>query len=105
MILHHADAKRPAICLGLDPFHTPEWLVQAAQDAFREFGDVAVNEPFAGTYVPLEFYESNPRVTSIMVEIRRDLYVDRPAARATISQAVASLVDSVELFRHGVSDP
>lgn len=103
--LHHADAKRPVICLGLDSFHTPEWLVQAAKDALREFKEMAINEPFAGTYVPLEFYESNPRVTSIMVEIRRDLYVDRPAARATISQAVASLVDSVELFRHGVSDP
>jgi hypothetical protein len=66
---------------------------------------VAVNEPFAGTYVPLEFYESNPRVTSIMVEIRRDLYIGRPAARVTLSEAVASLVDSVELFRYGVSDP
>jgi len=103
--LHHADAKRPAICLGFDSFHTPEWLRQAAQDSFCEFGDVAVNEPFAGTYVPLEFYESNPHVTSIMVEIRRDLYVERPAARATISEAVASLVDSIELFQDGVSDP
>jgi hypothetical protein len=40
-----------------------------------------------------------------MVEIRRDLYIGRPAARVTLSEAVASLVDSVELFRYGVSDP
>lgn len=103
--LHHADAQRPAICLGFDPFHTPDWLLHAAQDAFRGFEGVAVNEPFAGTYVPLEFYESDPRVTSIMVEIRRDIYVDRPTARAILSEAVASLVDSVELFQDGVSHP
>ena len=40
---------------------------------------VAVDTPFAGTYVPLDVYGTDPHVTSVMVEIRRDLYLDEPS--------------------------
>lgn len=68
---------RPGVCLGTDPFHTPGWLVEAARAAFDGVdGGVDLDVPFAGTYVPLARYGHDPRVGSLMLEIRRDLYMD-----------------------------
>jgi N-formylglutamate amidohydrolase len=68
-------APRPEICLGTDAAHTPTWLSDAAEAAFDSF-EIAWNTPFAGTYVPLRHYGREANVSSIMIEIRRDLYLD-----------------------------
>lgn len=72
----HGDLPRPAICLGADQTHTPDWLVEAARGALTSVGQTAVNSPFMGTYVPLRHYERDRRVSSIMIEIRRDTYCE-----------------------------
>ncbi len=90
----HADGPRPAICLGTDPFHTPAWLVDAARAAFAPLGDVALNSPFAGTYVPLSRYRTDARVASLMLELRRDIVDGREAA---VARVLAGLVDAVQL--------
>jgi N-formylglutamate amidohydrolase len=69
----HKDLARPEICLGIDSFHTPKSLIDAASRAFGGF-EIDHNAPFAGTYVPLEHYQSEPMVHSIMIEIRKDTY-------------------------------
>lgn len=70
-------APRPGVCLGTDPVHSPPDLVQAARDAFDGVaGGVDLDTPFAGTYVPLAHFGSNVAVRSLMLEIRRDLYMD-----------------------------
>ena len=94
--LHHPDARRPHLCLGTDPFHTPDWLVEVALSSFASISDTVVNEPFAGTYVPLDFYGMDPRVTSIMIEIRRDTYVGKSAAIEQWGQALAALIASIQ---------
>ena len=72
-------ARRPRICIGTDLFHTPKHLSDAAAEAFADSGwDVATNTPFAGTYVPLRHFGRTPEVTSVMVEVRRDLYQHEP---------------------------
>ncbi|GAA0913101.1 N-formylglutamate amidohydrolase [Virgisporangium ochraceum] len=71
----HADGPRPPVCLGTDPFHTPPDLLAAAEEAF---GDTAVDTPFAGCYVPLKHYGRAHAVHSIMIEIRRDIYMSEP---------------------------
>ena len=38
--------------------------------------ETAVNTPFAGTLVPLKHFSKEPRVNSVMLEIRRDQYMD-----------------------------
>ena len=68
----HAAGPRPAVCLGVDPVHTPPWLLDAARRAFSPLGPVAVDSPFRGTYVPLDRHGRDRRVSSIMVELRRD---------------------------------
>jgi len=73
------DAPRPGVCIGTDPTHTPVDLASAAAEAFSEVtGGLAENSPFAGTYVPLRHWQRATEVTSIMIEIRRDLYQSEP---------------------------
>jgi N-formylglutamate amidohydrolase len=94
----HPDGARPAVCLGTDAFHTPDWLLDAALAAFEPCGDVALNSPFAGCYVPLRYYGSDPAVAALMIEIRRDVYLTEPAGPPTagldrVAAALARLVD------------
>jgi N-formylglutamate amidohydrolase len=42
-----------------------------------------VNEPFAGGYVPTRWYEIDTRVGAIMLEIRRDTYMDEVTGEPT----------------------
>jgi N-formylglutamate amidohydrolase len=73
------SALRPGICIGTDPFHTPDVLRDAAVESFAGMpGGIALNTPFSGTYVPLEHLGRTPEVSSVMVEIRRDLYQVEP---------------------------
>lgn len=72
----HADAARPPVCVGTHPVHTPpaarDAVVALAADAGLE---VAFDAPFAGTFVPTVHLD-DPRVVSVMLEIRRDTYLD-----------------------------
>jgi N-formylglutamate amidohydrolase len=96
----HADGPRPAVCLGTDPVHTPSTLVGAARAAFGRLGDVEVDTPFRGAYVPLRHHGLDPRVSALMVELRRDghmldaRFAYRPG-RLTAARAIAALVDAV----------
>jgi N-formylglutamate deformylase len=96
----HADRARPHVCLGTDPRHTPPWLVAAARAAFASVGSIALDAPFAGAYVPLAHHGTDPRVLSLMLEIRRDVYLVEPAGPFTagsvaVIAALARLVDAV----------
>ena len=71
----HPDGPRPALCVGTDPHHTPQWLIDAAHAAFSPLVDIDINTPFGGTYVPLDHYATDPRALSVMIELRRDQYL------------------------------
>ncbi|MDK1342570.1 N-formylglutamate amidohydrolase [Streptomyces sp. 378] len=93
----HGEGPRPPVCLGTDSFHTPPALLDAAREAF---GETALDTPFGGTYVPLEFYGKRPEVSALMVEIRRDTYMTEPGGPAgpgleRLATALAGLVDAV----------
>ncbi len=89
-----AAAVRPDICIGTDPFHTPPELSKAFVEAFSEHGwTVAVNDPFAGALVPVSRYSRDSRVSAVMVEINRDLYLDAFTAmpKADFAQVAAQI--------------
>jgi N-formylglutamate deformylase len=106
---------RPAVCIGTDttlpphaPFahpgmHTPPWLRERAAEACGEMlarwpggaeTSIAFDRPFAGALVPLPYLGSDRRVLALMIELRRDLYMDEASgvpgatfpARATAVQ-------------------
>ncbi|MEU9861178.1 N-formylglutamate amidohydrolase [Streptomyces sp. NPDC047971] len=95
----HGEGPRPPVCLGTDPHHTPPALLTAARAAFEGIGGVGTDSPFAGTYVPLEHYGRDTRVSALMVEIRRDVYMKEPGGPAgpgldALATALAELVDA-----------
>ena len=71
------NPDRPDICLGTDDFHTPAWLSEAAESFFSDAGfRVSVNRPFSGALVPKAYWKRDKRVSSIMIELNRHLYMD-----------------------------
>jgi N-formylglutamate amidohydrolase len=101
----HADGPRPAVCLGTDEFHTPTWLLDAARATFGDVagaGQIGLNTPFSGCYVPLKHYGSNSSVSALMLELRRDTYLTEPAGPPTpglnrLATALTRLIDHLNL--------
>ncbi|GAB2857798.1 N-formylglutamate amidohydrolase [Nocardioides pacificus] len=97
----HGDGPRPHVCLGTDPFHTPESLVTSARNAFAlaaPVHEIGLDSPFAGCYVPLGQYGVNPDVNGLMLEIRRDV-VD--AGLDPLVAATTQLIDVLGVFHRG----
>lgn len=70
-------AAPPEIGIGTQPGHTSPELAALAEGFFRGHGfAVGVDVPFRGALVPHRFYGKETRVQSVMIEVRRDLYLD-----------------------------
>ncbi len=75
--------QRPDFCIGTDPCHTPDDLTETAVRFLKTRGySTAINAPFAGTIVPMRFYQRDKRVGSIMIEINRRLYMNGDGTRS-----------------------
>jgi N-formylglutamate deformylase len=95
------STDRPQFCIGTDPYHTPIELAEGLANKLSELGfTVKINSPFAGALVPLPYYMIDKRVSSVMIEVRRDLYMDESSAEKleqfsavsfVIRRAIASL--------------
>lgn len=73
---------RPEICIGTDPFHTEKWLEDLFVKSFSCAGfEVSLNTSFSGSIVPMKYYGKDKRVQSVMIEIRRDLYMNEKTGR------------------------
>jgi N-formylglutamate deformylase len=99
----HGHLARPVVCLGTDAHHTPAGLLAAALHAFRPLGEVAVNAPFSGSYVPLRHYRTDLRVQSLMVEVRRDTYLGERdgAPSGGLDLVAAALARLLATLGHG----
>jgi N-formylglutamate amidohydrolase len=91
------DGPRAEICVGTDSFHTPTNLRDAAVKGFADAGfSVTIDTPFAGALTPLKHYGKDHRVEAIMVEVRRDLYMDEhTGARSERFEQIRSIVKNV----------
>ena len=92
---------RPDFCIGTDPFHTPEGLAALAVDFLRREGfSVSINRPYGGSLVPLRYYGRDRRVSSLMIEIDRRLYMDGSGRRtesfSSIRRVVLALLEKLE---------
>jgi len=92
------SVSRPDICVGSDARHTPAELAEALVAGFEAAGcRVARDAPFAGTFVPSGYYGRDERVRSVMVEVRRGLYINEATAGklATFEAVAATITDVV----------
>jgi N-formylglutamate amidohydrolase len=93
--------ERPDICLGTDEFHTPERLTDELMERFSAEGlSVAINRPFSGALVPLRYFRHDDRVTSVMVEVNRRLYLDEVTGKmgahfSYIQSVLAKVLENV----------
>jgi len=68
---------RPDFDIGTDEYHTPDELRDALCKKARELGySVKVNTPFSGAITPMKHYKKDKRVTAIMLETNRRLYMN-----------------------------
>ena len=68
---------RPGLCIGVDEPHVDEEVVRGWQAAAERAGvSTGINTPFPGSFVPARYFGTDRRVWSMMIEVRRDLYMD-----------------------------
>ncbi len=91
------SVDRPDICIGTDPFHTPNGLIALIQLFCEANGmEVAINRPFAGTYVPLMYLGKDKRVSSVMIEVNRGLYMDENTGdQSSQFPQIKSMIDNL----------
>jgi len=72
---YEVNQSRPDICIGTDGFHTTPELGEQMRQSFSKLGyEVAINTPFAGALVPMHYYQKQPQVQALMIEINRGVY-------------------------------
>lgn len=82
----HSQNNRPDICIGTDNYHTPEFITECFYNYFTDLGyKTLVNSPFKGTIVPLNYYQKNKRVLSVMIEINRSLYMNEATGEKNVN--------------------
>lgn len=69
------DMPLPDICIGYEEMHKEPLLVATILEEFAGY-DVRINEPYSGSLVPLEYYQKNTNVKSVMIEINKRLYLE-----------------------------
>ena len=98
-----ASGPTPEIGVGTQPGHTPPDLRDLAVGFFRARGyTVGVDVPFSGAMVPNACFGRDPRLWSVMIEVRRDLYMDEATGErhAGFARTQALLTDfRAELLR------
>lgn len=88
--------SRPKICIGTDPFHTPLELAEAALKISRKyFDDVELNTPFSGSLVSSKHWGTNKNVYTLMVEIRRDLYLDSGTLKLDFTPVMSDFISDL----------
>lgn len=71
------NAHRADICLGIDEFHTPNFVVEIIKFELEKHGlSVSINDPFSGSLVPIEYLNLNKNILSIMIEVNRRIYLN-----------------------------
>jgi N-formylglutamate amidohydrolase len=83
------NPARPDFNIGTDQFHTPKHLTDFSAEFFTErCFTIGVDYPYKGTIVPLEHYNKNKNVHSIMLEINRKLYLKEPTNKKSANYEV-----------------
>jgi N-formylglutamate deformylase len=70
---------RPDFNIGTDSYHTPQELIDISVSFFENAGyTLGIDWPYKGSIVPMEHYQKNKNVQTLMLEINRALYLREP---------------------------
>lgn len=92
------ERELPELCIGTDAQATPGWLADLAEEHFTRAGlRVERDYPYSGCYVPESFGEAGLDGAAIMLEFRKDCYLDGegrmdPDRAARLREAVEQFV-------------
>ena len=79
--------------IGTDWYHTPEDLTEASKDYFETLGyNLGIDTPYSGTIVPMSHFRTEKRVSSIMLEVNRRLYLDENFCRTQNFESIKNVV-------------
>jgi N-formylglutamate deformylase len=96
------SSKRPDFNIGTDSFHTSQELIDLSVSFFEKAGySLGVDWPYKGSIVPMEYYQKNKNVQTIMLEINRALYLKEPTNEksgryAEIKKVVGEYLGSIK---------
>jgi N-formylglutamate amidohydrolase len=90
--------------IGTDEFHTPQDWIDASVRFFADRGfRLGIDEPYAGSIVPIKHYHQNRHVKSMMLEINRRLYLDDSYSRgphfSEIQRVVSDFLSMIRVLR------
>ena len=69
----------PDFNIGTDSYHTPKYIIDESIKYFESKGyTLGIDTPYSGSIVPMEYYQKDKRVTSIMLEVNRRMYLNEP---------------------------
>jgi N-formylglutamate deformylase len=100
------DMNRPDFNIGTDSYHTPLKLAKKSMSFFLERGfTVQINKPYSGSIVPMEYYQKNSMVKSIMLEVNRKLYLHENTSEKSdqfgeIKKVVNDYLNMVRSFKY-----
>ncbi len=100
--------ERPDFNIGTDPFHTPREFIDLSVSFFENAGySLGIDWPYKGAIVPLEHYQKNGNVHTLMLEINRALYLKEPtneksANYGEIKRVVAEFIQVLKKASHEI---
>jgi N-formylglutamate amidohydrolase len=97
------NENRPDFNIGTDPYHTPQSFIDVSKHFFGKRGySLGINSPNSGTMVPVEHYQTNAHVSSIMLEINRALYLNEPTNQMSMRyEEIKTVVrDYIQLMKN-----
>ena len=71
----HDEIRLPDICIGFEKKHADQELVEKIKYLFKDYA-IGINEPYAGSLVPTNYWGKDNRVKSVMIEINKKLYLE-----------------------------
>ena len=105
---HLGSTLTPEIGLGTAGKHTSQEFRDFASGFFRQQGyGVAFDVPFSGAIVPHAFIDQDFRVQSLMVEVRRDLYMNQATGQKHdgFQRVQATLTEFRQKLAAGIAAP
>ena len=94
-------AERPDFNIGTDGYHTPQELIDFSEKFFEKKGySLGVDWPYSGSIVPLDYYQKDKRVQTLMLEINRSLYLLEPGNQK--SERYEEVKEVVKEFMDGL---